>query len=377
MVLSPRFPVEKSSTPGAMTREEVFQQPHLWPITMRIVAQSNAFQLHAGQPVILTGAGTSAYAAAAIAAAWPGAQAVATTDLLIEGRDEIERRYPRFSSNGLLISLGRSGDSPESVAVVKRLQHLCPNVQHLAITCNADGQLARMSRIRSIVLDPRTNDKSLAMTSSFSNLVLAGLCLCFGSELETFVSQVCVGVERRLPEMASLAERLGSGKIERALLLASGALSPLATETALKILEMTAGGTVTLAESFLGLRHGPMSFVTPDTLVLCFLSSSADRRRYELDVISELRHKGLGRIVGVIPPDVDQSLFDERVLANAHQVRDELRVPFEIPFAQLLAYHLSLQAGLDPDNPSPMGAITRVVQKFAIYDNQPDDEPRV
>ena len=371
MVLSSRIKTETAPSPGAVTHQEVFQQPHLWPTTLRIVVQTRPLELRADQPVILTGAGTSAYAAAAIAAAWPGAQAVATTDLLIEGRDDIERRYPSFPGEGLLISLGRSGDSPESVAVVKRLERLCPKVEHLAITCNADGQLAHMPRMRSIVLDPRTNDKSLAMTSSFSNLVLAGLCLRFGSEVESFLPKVCMDVERRLPEMDALAQQLGVGEIQRALILASGALSPLATETALKILEMTAGGTATLAESFLGLRHGPMSFVTPDTLVLCFLSSSVERRRYEQDLIGELRRKGLGRIIGVIPADADKSLFDEWVPASAGHIRDDLRVPFEIPFAQLLAYHLSLQAGLDPDNPSPRGAITRVVQKFAIYGDEP------
>ncbi|MBV8453949.1 MAG: hypothetical protein JOZ29_16990, partial [Deltaproteobacteria bacterium] len=61
-------------------------------------------------------------------------------------------------------------------------------------------------------------------------------------------------------------------------------------------------------------------------------------------------------------------IFDEWVPAAAGSSDDVLRAPFEIPFAQLLAYHLSLREGLDPDNPSPMGAITRVVQKFRIYD---------
>jgi tagatose-6-phosphate ketose/aldose isomerase len=278
---------------------------------------------------------------------------------------------PNFGDNGLLISLGRSGDSPESVAVVKRIQHLYPNAAHLAITCNADGQLAHTPRVRSIVLDARTNDRSLAMTSSFSNLVLAGLCLRFGAEIEGFLPALCAVVERRLPELDALAERLSPDTTPRAVILASGALRPLATETALKILEMTAGRTATLAETFLGLRHGPMSFLTPDTLVLCFLSSAPDRRRYEQDLLAELRHKRLGRIVGVVPVSADRDLFDECIPASSGHIRDELRVPFEIPFAQLLAYHLSLREGLDPDNPSPLGAITRVVQKFVIYDDEP------
>jgi tagatose-6-phosphate ketose/aldose isomerase len=149
-------------------------------------------------------------------------------------------------------------------------------------------------------------------------------------------------------------------------------LRALAAEASLKILEMTAGRTITLAETFLGLRHGPMSFVTPDTLVLCFLSSSRYRRRYEEDLVGQLREKGLGRIVGIVPEGADGNLYDECIPASAGHIRDELRVPFEIPFAQLLAYHLSLREGLDPDNPSPTGAITRVVQKFAIYDETSD-----
>jgi tagatose-6-phosphate ketose/aldose isomerase len=363
--------LQSKTISGKLTYTEIFQQPELWPTTLDIVRKSEGFSGCAKQSVIITGAGTSAYAAAAIAASWPNAHAVPTTDLLLESRGEIEQRLPNFGDNGLLISLGRSGDSPESVAVVKRIQHLYPNAAHLAITCNADGQLAHTPRVRSIVLDARTNDRSLAMTSSFSNLVLAGLCLRFGAEIEGFLPALCAVVERHLPELDAVAERLNSGTIQRAVILASGALRPLATETALKILEMTAGRTATLAETFLGLRHGPMSFLTPDTLVLCFLSSASDRRRYEQDLLGELRSKRLGRIVGVVPESADRDLFDECIPASSGHIRDELRVPFEIPFAQLLAYHLSLREGLDPDNPSPLGAITRVVQKFVIYDDEP------
>ena len=156
--------------------------------------------------------------------------------------------------------------------------------------------------------------------------------------------------------------------MDRVVTLASGALYPLATETSLKVLEMTAGRTSTLTETFLGLRHGPMSFLTPDTLVLCFLSSSSDRRRYEEDLISELREKRIGRLVGIVPEGVSSDLFDACIPASAGYLPDKWRVPFEIPFSQLFAYHLSLKAGLDPDNPSPIGAITRVVKKFLIYD---------
>lgn len=358
--------------PGTITRSEILQQPDLWPTTLEIVRKSGFISEKPNQPVIITGAGTSAYAAQTIAAAWPNAQGVPTTDLLIQTGTEIGMMYPGFPASGLLISLGRSGDSPESVAVVQRIKKVCPGVAHLAITCNSEGRLAKTPGVRPIVLDARTNDRGLAMTSSFSNLVLAGLCLRHGRELEQTLPAVCAKVREHLGDLEAQAERLASEQPERVVVLGSGALRALASEASLKILEMTAGRTATLAETFLGLRHGPMSFLTEQTLVLCFLSSSPHRRQYEEDLVRELRQKRLGRIVGIAPEGTHRDLLDEAVEANAGSLPDDLRTPFEIPFAQLLAYHLSIRQGLDPDNPSPMGAITRVVKTFTIYEEELD-----
>jgi tagatose-6-phosphate ketose/aldose isomerase len=376
MVLQSNTDSNVTVSRGRLTYTEILQQPELWPTTLEIVRQSGWANDTADRPVVITGAGTSAYAAAAIAPSWVRAQAVPTTDLLIESVGDIERRSPGFGKSGLLISLGRSGDSPESVAVVKRIKNLFPNVGHLAITCNAAGELARTPGVQAIVLDPRTNDQSLAMTSSFSNLVLAGAALCHADQLASFLPAVCQGAQRQLLDLDQRAARLGSGLVDRVVTLASGNLHPLAYETSLKILEMTAGRIPTLAETFLGLRHGPMSFLTQQSLVLCFLSSSPELRRYEEDLVRELRQKQLGQLIGIVPGGANADLFDEAIPAHAGQAPDYLRVPFEIPFAQLLAYHLSLNHGLDPDSPSPTGAITRVVQKFVIHDASSRDENR-
>ena len=61
------------------------------------------------------------------------------------------------------------------------------------------------------------------------------------------------------------------------------------------------------ADTFLGLRHGPMSGVHDDTLVVCFLASDPITRSYELDLIRELNSKNLGArlIVGErVPAEV-------------------------------------------------------------------------
>lgn len=312
-------------------------------------------------PVVITGAGTSAHAATAIAAAWPSARAIATTDLLTDHED-------CFGISGILLSLARSGDSPESVGVVKRIQKLYPAIRHFAITCNAEGRLANYPGVKGLQLDERTNDRSLVMTSSFSNLVLAGLAFKHFSELEQALPRIAVDVGNSLAGLDEKARAIAARPFSRSVILASNSLLGAAREASLKILEMTAGQIPVLTETYLGLRHGPMSFLREDTLVLCFLSSSPDIRRYEQDLLEELRAKNLGEVVVITPVELGVSVTHQ-IRAMAPLLPDRLRTPFEIVFAQLLGLHLSLRAGLDPDNPSPEGVINRVVQGVRLYED--------
>jgi tagatose-6-phosphate ketose/aldose isomerase len=174
--------------------------------------------------------------------------------------------------------------------------------------------------------------------------------------------------EHALVDFEELAGRIAGRRFTRTVVLASSALRGASRETSLKLLEMTSGKTAALPETYLGLRHGPMSFLREDSLVLCFISSSAETRRYELDLLSELRAKGLGYIVAITDVNWGDVPADVRVRALAPELPDSMRTPFEIIFPQLLGLHLSLTAGLDPDNPSPNGVINRVVQGVRVYD---------
>jgi tagatose-6-phosphate ketose/aldose isomerase len=311
---------------------------------------------------VITGAGTSAYAAMAVAAAWPNAHAVASTELFLHFETML-------GSAGLVVSLARSGDSPESTAVVEKIQRRLPDVRHIAITANSGGKLACWPGVDAVLLDPRSNDRSLAMTSSFSNLVLAGCTLARAAEMEAALPALCEGASTVLSSCTGLARTLADNPPRRLVALASAPLFGAAREACLKVLEMTAGTIATLSETYLGLRHGPMSFVEPDTLVLCFLSSEARVRRYEMDLIEELRSKRIGRLIALAPPDTPAAAFDSVISTSASSLPDYLRTPAEILFPQLLAYECSLRLGMDPDNPSPAGVINRVVQGVRIYED--------
>jgi tagatose-6-phosphate ketose/aldose isomerase len=165
--------------------------------------------------------------------------------------------------------------------------------------------------------------------------------------------------------MEALARRVE----DRILLLSSGTLFGWAQEAGLKVLEMTAGRYPAIAETYLGLRHGPMSFVRSNTVVLCLLSNDRYVRRYEEDLVRELRAKRIGYLVGICAEGETEtaSLFHEIIPPIGVNTPDALRTPFEIVAPQLFGYHLSLTSGLNPDNPSPDGVINRVVQGVKIY----------
>lgn len=185
--------------------------------------------------------------------------------------------------------------------------------------------------------------------------------------MDVLTSRIAGSVRGSLADLETTAEMLAGRIPTRVVALASRPLAGLAHEACLKILEMTAGGVVAFPETYLALRHGPMSFLRHDTLVLGWLSNDRVCRRYEEDLLAELRSKGLGRVVCIGTPLAGPEIAHTAIHASAADLPDSLRTPFEIVFAQLFAYHLSLRAGLDPDSPSPDGVITRVVQGVRMH----------
>jgi len=368
------------------TLREILQQPETWVATARQIAGARtrldealaAGGIRDGGSLAFTGSGSSLYAGECVALPVQAAlgvfvQALPAGLLLTHSAACLPPGRPF-----LLVSLARSGNSPESAAVLDLLLETRPEGRHLILTCNGGGRLATRyaNHARGLVqvLDERTNDKSLVMTSSYTNLVVAAGAL--GRLYDP------TGLEGRTEALASVAREVvrrysdalascARSHFASAVYLGTGPALAAAREAALKMLEMTEGRVGLLAESFLGLRHGPMSAVHGDTLVVAFLSPEAQSRAYELDVLRELRRKGLGAawvLVGANPPselvrvgDVDVSLPGLAALAE-----DEAAV-VDVLVGQLLAFFRCRHLGGNPDAPSPAGVIRRVVEEFAIY----------
>jgi tagatose-6-phosphate ketose/aldose isomerase len=279
---------------------------------------------------------------------------------------------------GLVVSLARSGDSPESTAVVDLLDKVYPDIRHLIITCNRSGRLAATRRddpaSAILVLDDATCDRSLVMTSSFSNLVWAGRSLgllkspaSYQEKTDAVASAGKQLLARKTGEIAAL----GRQAFRSVLYLGSGVRLGSARESALKMLEMTAGQVVTFAETYLGVRHGPLAAVQADTLIICFLSSDPLVRAYELDLIRELNRKNLGMrkvIVGEqVPLNVGRE-GDHVIEYDSNGGLGDATLPMlDVLVGQLLAFFRCLSLELRPDSPSREDIINRVVGDFEIH----------
>ena len=366
------------------TLREILQQPSTWLATGRQLASlaPSLRETIAGvRALVLTGSGSSEYAADCVRIPLQNrlgipVQVIGGGALLTHAGKAILPGRP-----ALMVSFARSGDSPESVGAVSLLLDTEPEIRHLVLTCNKDGRLATTwpanpndPRVRSIILDQRTNDRSLVMTSSYTNMVLAAHALGLLPDPQSIVTLSenlsRAAADLLLAHFDSIAE-LGRSNFQRIVYLASGATLGAARESALKMLEMTAGRVWSMHESYLGLRHGPMSAVHADTLIVCFLSSDPLVRAYECDLIRELNRKQLGQSKIVfgssIPADLARPgdlLIDCPGLAACG---DDAAPILHILIGQLLGFFRSMQQGLKPDAPSATGVISRVVGTFQLH----------
>ena len=374
------------------TAAEIAQQPKTWLGTLAVCRRQRTklqqfLGKHASVPVLLVGAGTSDFAARSVERLlerrWhTPARAIASTELLTGMEDWLPADAP-----ALCLSISRSGDSSEGVAVIEEVLRRFPRVAHLVITCNVDGAMARLTRGRpdsyALVLDPETNDRGLAMTSSFSNMVIAGQALGYLDDLDTYgviVEQLARNAESLLPRAADEAAKLAKRGFRRVCFLGSGALAITAGESALKVQELTAGRIFTMSQSFLGLRHGPLSFIDRETLVVAYLASDEQTRPYEMDLLRELGNKNLGATIAVTGFELKREVLKAAEVLlelDGKPVPDALRPPLDVIFGQLLGFFCSMEVGLKPDTPSPTGAISRVVSHVKVHSAQSQHVPEI
>ncbi len=365
---------------GFWTAREIAQQPDMLRKTQGLLtATQTAIEafvaplLSRGVRIILTGAGTSAFIGDSLAPWLSGkigraVESIATTDLVCA-----PELYFTADAPTLLVSFGRSGNSPESIAAVELADQCVSEVHHLVITCNADGALARYAKMAKhgycLLLPEETHDRSFAMTSSYSCMTYAALTVFTGiaamsARIAPLADAVAGVIATNLPALQQVVDE----GYDRVVYLGSHVFKGLAREAGLKLLELTNGGIATLFDSPLGFRHGPKTFVTNKTLVVVFVSNDPYTRQYDIDLLDELRRDGeAGRVIAVTAQDGLEA-YDHIRIRSLEAAQDiDLLFPF-IAVAQIFAFQQSLKRGLTPDQPNTQGTVNRVVQGVRIHE---------
>lgn len=374
---------EWRSAGAEWTAREIAQQPTLWPeLANRVSADTRLREYLSpllADPalrILFAGAGTSAYVgeclAPALARTGRRVDAVATTDIVANPEASFAHRVPT-----LVVHFARSGNSPESVAALDLAERQIDRCSHLVVTCNADGNLLHrareLSRVHSIVLPDACNDRGFAMTSSFTGMLLAAARALDAIQLAPGrIESLAAVCDEVLTGNVLKAKELVKMRFDRVVFLGSNELKGVAREAALKMLELTDGQVVSMAESPLGFRHGPKTIVNGSTLVVSFLSNDRYTRQYDEDLLREICSDGqAGHVVALTAKSSECGARDTIEVSldglEGKSLSDlELCLPY-VAFAQLLALHRSISLGLSPDSPNAAGTVSRVVRGVAIH----------
>ncbi|MEG0410967.1 MAG: SIS domain-containing protein [Bacilli bacterium] len=343
--------------------KEISQQGELWQrVFEQISNELSELDVYVKNfnKVIFLGAGTSEFVGNVVTRALNKYDreylSISTTDFITN-----PEYYLQKDEKVLFVSIARSGNSPESVEAVNLGSSLSKTVKHLIITCNKNGKLALLDDCMKIILPMEANDKSFAMTSSFTSLILASYLIFAENreESESNLSKLLKNFSDIINEFDKKLEKIMMPSYDRIVFLGTNVLKAIAQESALKVMELSAGRIATLHDSFLGYRHGPVTFTYGDkkTLVVAYLSSKEKTRKYEKDMLIELNQFKFSNQILIIDnvncDDMD-NLADEIIKIDSSM--NEIYYGMNcIIVAQLIGLMSSWKYGIDPDEPYKNG----------------------
>jgi tagatose-6-phosphate ketose/aldose isomerase len=350
--------------------QEITQQPNVWLSVLSHIqlksCEINEFvsnvTRHQDFDVILIGAGSSEIVGKSALEVINTqlnnhAYAYSSTQIVMRPEKYITKNKPT-----LMISFARSGNSPESVAAINSANIVNNNIYHLAVSCNKNGNLAQYTKNQnnfySLELPEKTNDKSFAMTSSFSSLYLTAITLFQLNRLDEILAAVkeINEVADRLcgQEFNFIKEIANKFDYKKTMFLGSGLLQFVAEESALKMLELNGGKILTFSNSPLGIRHGYKAIIDEQTLVVLFISDDPVVRLYEIDILRELRNR---------------KNHNPKILVLANNDSEEIRLLSDYYYNYACKLNpITIKSGIFPDNPYPEGEMSRVVKGVTIYE---------
>jgi glucosamine--fructose-6-phosphate aminotransferase (isomerizing) len=333
-----------------ITETEIKEQPQAWAKTLERFRSDGeniraALEAFTDKRLVFTGCGTSYYLALSAASAWTSivgraGRAVTASDVLLHPSSLFSRTG---KPAGIVIS--RSGETTEAVRAAEFLNEK-KGAETVAVTCQPDSQLAGVCR-RTLVAEAA--EESVVMTKSFTSMLVLLECLAAteagNDELLEELATLADRCQELIPKVDDRAREIAQlDALDHFVFLGQGPLYGLACESMLKMKEMS----LSTSEAFhtLEFRHGPISTITDESLVVLLVSDAA--REQELKVLQDVQR--LGATTMAVGDDLGGVAADFHFELKSG-VRDVARLPLYMPITQLLAYHRARHKGIDPDNP--------------------------
>lgn len=336
---------------GAHTISEILSQPAVWGEAIKEFHTQSApvqslWAAHDFDRVIFSGCGSTYYLAWTAAVlfqtltgipsqAYPGSEIALLPDVVLTPH-----------ANPLLVTVSRSGETTETIEAMRVFRQRTGNPV-LCITCYGDSQLAKAADVTLVI--EAAQEQSLAQTRSFcSMLILAEAMIAMLAGQMEPLDALIPTINRLFADYHSLARQLGEdSSIEQFFFLGSGFLYGIAQEAMLKMKEMS----ISYSEAFhvLEFRHGPMSMVNAQSLIVGLISPEACQQ--EAAVLRQMHGQG-AKVLAISEADYGLNLA-----AWSHFVHLQSGLPawarpvVYLPVLQLMAYYRAMARGKNPDLP--------------------------
>lgn len=330
------------------TYNEIKSQTEAWAQALDVVHASHLPKAGDYDMVLFTGCGSTYYLSLAAAALYQeltgrAARAVPAGELLLNSQTVV-----RDNISHLLVAISRSGTTTETVKAVEKFKN--EKRGDVVVITNYAEVLSRSADVN-IVID-KGQEESVAQTRSFASMYVAVTAFCAqmagrGDLVEALKPLPVIG-KLVMSKYEAYAKSLGENlNFDRFYFLGSGLRYGLACEVNLKMKEMT----LTHSEPFhfLEFRHGPMSMVNAQAVVVGMLSDS--NRMHEMKVLSEM--KMLGGTVASLGESEADVCFESGI-------PESIRSVLYLPVLQLMAFYRSLAKGLNPDRPTNLTAVVKL-----------------
>ncbi len=266
-------------------------------------------------------------------------------------------KTPPRLTNTLVIGISQSGESPDILAVLEEAKR--QNAPTLAITNMAGSPLARAAD--DVILQHAAEEKTVGATKTYTTqlcaLALLSVSLANDAVRRRELDTAPEAVRGALSLSASVEQIAGRWRgANAALVLGRGYNYATAFEIALKLKELT----YILAEPFSSadFMHGPIAVVRDGFPVIV----AAPRGKVCADLLvmaRQLREKGAD--VAIISDAPEARSVTDSALILPQALPEWLSPLHAVVPGQLLALHLTLAKGIDPDHPRGLKKVTRTL----------------